>query len=263
MSPAVILIGIVMILALIGMIVCAKKQRTNPNAQSLAVALLIIVVICGIAILYKSGMFGGDSTIENYQAYEQVKAKVLGEAIAKQFPAQKILVIETPNYEKNKRTQAILDSLKEGLGSCQMIVKVPQIQKPKSAGDNPEDIDMLPMEELIKAKDFDQLINANKGVACVVTTFGFPMDIKNMRTLRNAMKPTGKPKFAMLTGDISRAQSLIKSGAVVAVVTYKPGIEFNDEAPPSDTKEAFDKRYILITPKNMAELAKKYKKLFR
>ncbi len=36
----------IMIVAFIGMIVCAKKQKTNPNAKTIAILCLIVVVIC-------------------------------------------------------------------------------------------------------------------------------------------------------------------------------------------------------------------------
>ena len=58
MDLSLVLIGIVMFIALIGMIVCSKKQKTNPNAQPVAIALLIIVVVCGFMMMYKTGVFG-------------------------------------------------------------------------------------------------------------------------------------------------------------------------------------------------------------
>ena len=54
-----VIIGIVMFIALIGMIVCSKKQKVNPNAQPVAIALLIVVVICGFMMMQKTGVFGG------------------------------------------------------------------------------------------------------------------------------------------------------------------------------------------------------------
>ncbi|MDD3119313.1 MAG: hypothetical protein PHQ27_09055, partial [Victivallales bacterium] len=69
------IIGLIMILALVGIIVCVKKQRTNPNAQPIAVGLLIVVVACGIALVFLSGTFvDTDKTVaENETQYACVK----------------------------------------------------------------------------------------------------------------------------------------------------------------------------------------------
>ena len=84
----VIITGIIMILALVCMVICAKKQKTYPNAQTFAVFLLMVVVACGIFILYKTGTFGDTETarlIENELKYAKAKSLVFGRTLKKEY----------------------------------------------------------------------------------------------------------------------------------------------------------------------------------
>ncbi len=197
------------------------------------------------------------SARENYIKFEQAKAFMLGKEISRQYPKGKVLVIVSYHYHKSNNLMSVVDSLEKGLGEREVIVRETNISPAKEG-----DIEMTPIEEIVKARDFDDLINTHKDVAVVVCTFGFPLDLKNMRTLRRAIK--GTPKFAMLTGDTCRLKGFIKAGAIIAMTTYKPGIQFKDEVPPKDPAKAFDIRYLMITPENIDSLPEEYKrKLFR
>jgi len=91
-----ILSGVIMVAALIGMIICSKKQKTNPGAQPIAIALLIIVIISGIYMLYKQNIFGGSnaSMIESENHFYASQGYMVGKFIAKNIPGAKVLLIE-------------------------------------------------------------------------------------------------------------------------------------------------------------------------
>ena len=57
-----IVYGAIMVIALIGMIICSKKQKTNPAMQPIAFVLFIVVVIGGIMLLRETGTFGGQES---------------------------------------------------------------------------------------------------------------------------------------------------------------------------------------------------------
>ena len=65
------LYAVVMVIALIGMIACSKKQRTNPAMQPVAFVLFIVVVVCGIMLMKDqfSGSGASSSVIKQETAF--------------------------------------------------------------------------------------------------------------------------------------------------------------------------------------------------
>ena len=56
-----LVIGIaLMVVALIGIIWCQKKQKTNPNAQAFAFVFLILIIAGAGTVLWDQGIFGGE-----------------------------------------------------------------------------------------------------------------------------------------------------------------------------------------------------------
>jgi len=271
-SFQVVLIGVVMILALIGMIACAKKQRTNPNAQPIAIALLIVVVICGIAILVKTGTLGDNANeklIQNELKFATATAIILGEELKSNYPNEKVLVVVDRNFDKNTRQQKLVEGLKKGLGTAEVVTDTlvlegrkrdnPPVAAAPGAPPLPPEEDIMPLEELMKASDFDAVIEKNPDCKIVVSLIGLPRDFNMMKTwnLEN------RPKIALLNADVHLLMPLIRAGYIAAVVSYCPGVKFSEDPAPNDPKAAFDLRYLMVTPKNVDELAQKHQGLFQ
>lgn len=255
MSGSVILSGVVMVAALIGMIICSKKQKTNPGAQPVAIALLIVVIISGIYMLYKNNIFGNSnaSMIESENHFYASQGYITGQFIAKNIPGAKVLLIENEDFGKSKREQAFIGALKEGLGKNDVKVVTPIIlNEPRRPKGMPEDMPMMPLMELMTGKDFDATLKANSDRNVVVSVIGLPRDAKSMKLWTT---PAAKrPKLILIGGGIGSSINLgpaIKKGMISAVVTISPKAKFDDEGAPSDYKEAFDKRYILIDKSNV------------
>ena len=53
---------IVMAVGLVGMIVCSKKQKTNPAMQPVGILLFIVVLIGAVMLLKSMDVFGGGSS---------------------------------------------------------------------------------------------------------------------------------------------------------------------------------------------------------
>ena len=259
----VIVAGVVMILALIFMVICAKKQRTYPNAQTFAVFLLLIVVACGVYILYKTGTFGDTETerlIQNELKYAKAKSIVFGKALKKEFPEARVLVISDRNYEKNERQKALVESLKDGLGMITP-VEVDTLEMPENkTGMMPEEMEMLPLEEMMTAKDFDKIIAKHPKCNLIVSMIGLPRDASTMKLW--TQQSASRPALALLNGDVHSLKNAITAGFINAVVIYRPGVKFTEDACPEDPQEAFDQRFLIVTPKNIEELSQKYKNLF-
>ncbi|QSH42486.1 hypothetical protein P0136_02510 [Lentisphaerota bacterium ZTH] len=263
MDPIVILIGIVMFVALIGMIICSKKQKTNPNAQPFAIALLIIVIICGIAMMFKTGLFGGGG-IERFREIENryyaSQGFVVGEFIKKNMPGEKILVIAENNFKKDKRVQALVEELQNAAGSKSVVkVDTVSIGKNKTNAKNPppEVVDM-PLYELMTPADFDLVINKHSDCNVVISLIGLPRNASKLSLWRKGEK--SRPKLILVgPNDMTGLDKAIERNMISAVVIMNPLAKFSEEAPPADPEKTFKLRYLLIDRKNLKANAKVFR----
>ena len=100
----------------------------------------------------------------------------------------------------------------------------------------------------------DILKGANADYDMVITCIGLPAGGRARRK--------GK-KVAIAGGSVYEYGPAIQGKMIVAAVTYKPDAEYDDKSVPSNMEEAFNKRYLLVTPENLAEVATKYGELFK
>ena len=253
-----LIFGLIMIGAFIGLIIVAKKQKTQHNAQMAAVIFAGVVLVCGVAISVHNLFYDKNAKYEGIEnGYAESTAYIMGEELAKRFPGAKLLVIVEPDYQNNKTMLGMVNALKKGLGSKMTKVDV-----------EPLKVKIPPTYTLLsvmKAKDFNSIIKAKKP-SIVLTLVGLPNDFQKLDIWKMYEdEPEKAPKLAVINGSISDLYPVIKEGVVVAAVRYKPDV-FVDENDvcPADYKKAFDKRYLMITPKNVDQIKKKYgSKIFR
>jgi len=263
-----IIVGIFMAAAFVGMIMCAKKQHVNSVAKPAAIGLLVVVVICAILILSKN-MGSGDTKalIANEMKYAKSSTYVLGQELAKLKPGAKVLVVVGKQDDSNTRQKIIIEGLKEGFGETITDVRIetPPVKMPKASTGDEYDDEMMSIEELMTANDFNTMLAKNKGRDLIITTIGLPQDARNLKLWNEFSKnPKKCPKLVMVGGDISRLGPFLQAGLILAVVTYSPEAVYDEDAAPSDMKAAFDKRYLLITKANLAEITQKYpERIFR
>ena len=257
-----IVIGLIMAVAFIGMIFCAKKQHVNSIAKPAAVGLLLLVVICAISIMVHN-MGDGDTSelIANEMVFSKASTYVLGKKLAELSPGGKVLYIVGSLDNPSERQTSMIESFKEGCGAGMDIkVVAPDIKKPEGEAAYPG-ADSF-MFDVIKAKDFNKLLARNKGYNIIVTTIGLPSDAGNIALWKEFEKnPKKCPKLVFVNGEISKLAPLVKNGLVEAIVYYKPGADY-EKPPPPDLKEAFDIRYLLITKSNIDQIIKQYPKIF-
>ena len=251
----------VMVFALAGMIWCAKKQKTNANAQTYAVICLVVVFICAIAVMIQTNVFGtGGETqklIQNELAYSKSRAVIVGRHLAEKYPGSKALVITDGSNPLNKSQEQLLEGLKEGIGSAITIESAEGLPIDKT---NMKPEEYRPMEEMMSAVLFDKLIALHPNANMVITLIGLPYDVPNMSLWK--MPESGRPKVALLTGDIHQLKGAILAKYIVAAVSMRPDLKNIEEKAPSDPQKAFDIRYVLITPDNVVKIATDYKGIF-
>jgi hypothetical protein len=251
-NRAMALSGQVMFLAFVGMIYCARKQKIYANAQSMAVKLFIVVLACGITILTLT--FASNETarlIANEMKFARAASFVMGEELAKKYPNATALVVVDEYYEKSKRQKEMVEGLKEGINGKINIAAIDYVKVPPPEGmTNPEEIEMMPMMERMRAEHFDELIKEHKDCNLVISLVGLPYDVGEMEIWR--MDESDRPKMALLFADVHNLGRAIWAGYLTAL-TYRPGVKFTEDPAPDDPREAYKKRYVILTKDNVKD----------
>ena len=108
----------IMIAAFIGMIICAKKQKTNPNAKTIAILCLIIVVVCAGKFLVDTGSFGGMSremkeALASYERFSEASAQAAGELVSKKFGGKNVVVVASGGNAWEKQPNKLVEYVKK------------------------------------------------------------------------------------------------------------------------------------------------------
>ena len=233
-----------MVVALIGMIVCSKKQNTLAIAKPLSMVLLVVVAVCGVMVLKGQFSDGMTSLRDNENKFYVSQAFVVGDYVKGKLDAGKILIIADPSYTVDQRMTEFVELMKKGSGGE---VVISTVALPDTGEEMAE-----PVSERMRAKDFEKVIAENSDAKVVVSLIGLPRDLKNLKIL-NANKSGKGPALILLNADVPHLGQMIAAGMVTAAVTVSPKAVFNEEPAPSDEKAAFAVRYILVDKENIAE----------
>ena len=243
-----IVYGAIMVLGLIGMIACSKKQRTNPNAQTYAVIIFIFVAIAGILLMKDLGIFGGNTAkrFETERMFYASRGYVAADFLKGLKPGSKIVLIAEEDYATNETTKNLVEAIKKGYGSDNVEVKT--LDLPKSSDPNME----MPLSMRMKAKHFDEFIKNNEDAGIIMSVVGLPEDAPRMKYWKSAKDK--RPIFFLLydNGMVSGISNLIHKGDIAGIVVSSPDANYEVDAP-RDPKEAFKIRYILVTKENSVQ----------
>ncbi len=291
LSLSVIIAGVIMAAAFVGMIICARKQQTTEAAKPIAVGLMVLVLICALVILKGTGIFGDPSAkvfIQNEMVYNRVAGYILGKYLSEKFPQAKVLLVvdKIPGQEIYNQQ---ISGLKEGFGGKLNIVAedmpLPPVEPtatetdpgtgevaqsadaPAPAPATPSEwapaSEMMSLRETMKASDFDAMLQKHKDCNLVITMIGLPMNVHEMTFWTEEETPENpKAKIAVMNGDVYRLMGAIQNNLVCAAVTYSPNAVFDERTPPSEMQKAFDKRYLLVTPDNIEQINTTFPGLF-
>ncbi len=254
-----------MVASLAGLLVCAVKQKKNPDApvrfgpialqpQVAAIGFIVVIICCaGWVLAKKLGTGDTQKLISNEMTYSRSRAVVLGQELAKKFPnAQALVIVSDKDYEKNKFVSNLVEGLNAGIAGKLKIEAVDTPDLPKS--ENPEMQMQMPMEMMFKAEHFDALVEKYPSCNLIISLMGLPMDFQAI-TLWT--KEEGRPNVALLDGDVEMLKDAISDGLISFLVAYKPGVKFTEKPAPKDPKAAFDERYQLVTPENIESITNK------
>ncbi|MBS1370372.1 MAG: hypothetical protein HPZ91_10495 [Lentisphaeria bacterium] len=232
-----------MILALIGMIVCSKKQKTNPAMQPVAFVLFVVVVISAGLLLNEMNVFGTrDGLLENEMKFYASQGTKTGDFLKSTQPGKKVLLVADPGFEKNENVKKLANALQDGYGGE---VVVDTVQLPGNQEEAP-----MPLYMMMKAKDFDAMVEKHPDVGVIVTTVGLPQDANNLKFMK--LPADKRPALFLMglpSGPVPGIMPALQSGIIVGLVISNPDAKY-DVAAPSDPMKAFDIRYVLVTKEN-------------
>ena len=234
----------VMVFGLIGLIVCAKKQRVNPAMQSVAV-IFGLVMYSGLGMALYDQM-GGDvqSEIENEQLFLYSRSARAGKCLKAVSPGAKVLFIANPGWDKEEtgkeQVGKQVEAFKAAYGSENVVID--SIPLPANYDENADTI-----EDLITVKEFTALLDKNKDAKVIVTDIGLPE--KAERLFKDKDAPV---VFLLNQGNVSgkALKNLFKDGKVAGMIGYKNKADYEIKADEDDLIKSFDVRYELIDGKN-------------
>ena len=237
-----------MFLALAGMIVCSKKQKTNPAMQPIAFVLFIVVVIGAIMLLKEMEIFGNSnsSLLSNELKFYSSQGYKVGKFFSQNNAGKKVLFVVEPELVNSENIKGLVEAFSEGYGSNNVVIDT--VVLPGNQAEAP-----MPLYMMMKAKDFDALLEKHPDVQIVVNTIGLPSDLHKMKIWR-AKQGARRALFllGMPSGRIDGLAEAIASGDIAGIVTSNPQAKYDVKAP-SDPEEAFDIRYILINKDNVEQ----------
>lgn len=234
----------VMVFGLVGLIVCAKKQRVNPAMQSVAV-IFALVMFSGLGMALYDQMGGNvQSEIENEQLFLYSRSARAGKCLNAVKPGAKVLFVANPGWDKEEvhkaQVEKQVEAFKAAYGSGDVVID--SIPLPANYDENADAI-----EDVITVKEFTALLDKNKDAQVIVTDIGLPE--KGERLLKDKNAPV---VFLLSQGNISgkALKNLFKSGKVAGMIGYKSKADYEIKADEDDLLKSFDVRYELIDGSN-------------
>ena len=243
----------IMAVGLVGMIVCSKKQRTNPALQPVSFVLFVVVLIGAFMWLRSSNILPGSGAkgiVGNELAFQRARGEVAGELMAKVAPGKKVLVIAEPNFEKDQFVAAMLESFKKAYGGDAL--EIDTVDLPANAEE-----EGTPIAELMTAKAVKAVIAKHADAGVILFTSGLPENPTQLGLLSQKDHPA---VFLFSRGQASNKylSEQIKSGNIAGIIIGKPGVKYSTKAS-GNAKEAFDIRYLLITKDNFDANQERFK----
>ena len=238
MNKTDIILVVAMAVALIGMIICQKKQNAFPLAKPLALVLTLVVAVCGIIFIH--GMLGGNSKqIQNNEfKFYASQMYVMAKYAKDNFDAKSALVIMDEGYKNDPRTELVIEQCKQFIPNVEYgTLEVP-------AG-------MASLNERMRASHFDAFTNQYPNVDVIITMIGIPRDYAKCNVIKDRQAKQGPVLLMIGYAETRGLPKLIAADTIPALVTIRNGAQFNENPPPTSMEDTFGVRYEMVTKENL------------
>ncbi|MBR0460122.1 MAG: hypothetical protein IJJ26_12870 [Victivallales bacterium] len=252
----------VMVIGAVGVFVGWSQSKKGAAWGQPVTIVCAIIAIC--AALWSSMRTVTGADMKDAQKreleYQKVQTKKLGQFLAEKYAGKKVVLMKDPTIGSAPAQELpIIAGLKEGLGTALTIVAEIAPDAPKvPAGEDGEEM-MEPIETWFDVKKLNETLAKAPDYDILITTCGLPEQWNYNKGLPGNLK--GK-QVVIAGGSIYNLGAPILKGEIIAAVTYKPNAEYDEKPVPSNLDEAFNKRYVLVTPEDIKQKASEYKDLF-
>jgi hypothetical protein len=268
---------VIMIAAAIGMVIGLQKQKAGAEwGKPVAIVCIVIALVAALWSSFRTlGGSNNAGVVDREITFQKLGGKKLGLYLAEKHAGAKVLILSEPKLgSQTGKVNPLVEGLKEGLGSALTVAaeaspevpadkakafakEMPMEGAPGGAGAGEM---MPPLEYWYTAKIFDTLLGKYDGqFDLLVTTIGLPQDARSSAIL----KGKSCPKIAVLNGSIYDLKGAFKPTMIVAAITYNPKAVYDDKPVPRDIDEAFNKRFLLVTPENLQQVGSTHPDIFR
>ena len=209
---------------------------------------------CGYVRSLFSRLFGGrrgaSGAINNELADQEARGRVVGEFLKNATPGKKLVIIADANYQKDRFTMQLIESLKKAYGAGEP--EIDSVPIPPNAEE-----DGISSSDYVTAKALNDLLANHQDIGAVLFMNGLPENPQRLKIF------SAKPRPAiMLIGRGGASDKFlvdkIKSGEITGLVLGRPNVKYSEPAD-SNYKKAFDFRYVLINKDNVDSNAEFFK----
>lgn len=265
-----------------------QYRKGNMWGKPVAIIAAIIAIIFAFSTLFTGGGSNIEQLATKSQQYQKIAVQKLGSYLASEYPNAKTVILSHIDYssiqpdtdteqlpnsvKKFKRWEEELKEVADGQLDITNIIhpKLPaQVNNTENAetgaGDTsrPTDYRMfMGVGGIMQAKYYNKALSGQlNNCDLLIMLRNPPYDIEKLKV----WQMSSPPKVALMhPGMLSKLKESISRGFITAVVTHKPDANNALNKPvPKDMEEAFNKRYLLITPKNIDKINQKFKNLFQ
>lgn len=235
--------------------------------------LVALLVACSFLALVALWLFPLNNAANNALTARTVAAKGLAEELARHFPGKHAIVVANPFAQKKgvpaeayAYQQAGLKGLRQGFGTKIELEAVlyPELRKeaqinPRAVQADPEST--TPLSYLVSGNAFDALTHSHPNCDLLISLIGLPLNVIHSEVWKSPVLKLALllPDWRIL-GDRESVRLAFNSGKIVAAILNKPGAP--SESVPLQKGNAFDERYLLVTPARVDELMAKYPQAF-
>jgi hypothetical protein len=204
----------------------------------------------------------------------EVATRVLADELHRLAPAAKTLVMGNPFSQRSGQSpeiyafeKAAQRGIEEAFGSKEAVrfvypeLRAEFLSRPEAVYVDPKTT--TPLSFLVAEDAFDKLLEANPGYDLRITLIGLPVNLRETRFWTD----DSKQRFGLLLPDwrmIGQADAIrraFESEKILAAVVPRPGAPA-EEVTSAEYRAEFQRRFILVTQKNVDEMLRIHPQLF-
>jgi len=251
------------------------SRSTNGSVVGLwlyrvAAVYAVFCVVYGLVQMVQTTVAGTRRTVRRELNYQRIEGEVLGTYLADRFPGTRVSVLVADDDSPSApRSCALLAGLRIGFGDRMASVNVLQTEDfmdapaatvaPALSAAEPGCSVTMTLQQILAT--WRTAGGADNDL--VVSTLAIPLDVP-VDVDRAGVSATvpATPTLALASGMLTGLESVIRGGSIAAAVTYRPDATWSPGPPPENVDEAFDSRFILVTPENVHEIGAKHAFVF-